>query len=155
MYLLEQYKKKTALNLKYDKENVELNQLQVLITKKLMDTTDELKIDGIKNWIDGEKEEINQFLTDDKIIQEVTAEEKDDGNYDNKGGEVAVQTITHSTAIDYFIMSITWAEENGVDACDILVLKRLQEKVLKVSFQTKKTKKKLIIFLNLSHKNIN
>jgi hypothetical protein len=85
---------------------------------------------------------INQFLTDDEIIEELVVEEKDDdGYYNNKGEEVAVQTITHSTAIDSFTMSITWAEGNGVDTCDILVLKQLQEKVLKVSFQTKKQKK--------------
>jgi len=47
-------------------------------------------------------------LTDDDIIEEVMAEEKDnDGNYDNKRGEVAVQTITHSTAIKSFTTSIT------------------------------------------------
>jgi len=38
-------------------------------------------------------------------------------------------------------MSITWVEENGVFASDILVLKQMQEKVLKASFQTKEQKK--------------
>lgn len=69
------------------------------------------------------------------------AVEKDnDVNDDDIGGEVfrlVVQTITHFTAIDSFVTSITWAEENEIDAGDILVLKRLQEKVLKASFKTK------------------
>ncbi|XP_050545073.1 jerky protein homolog-like [Daktulosphaira vitifoliae] len=146
MCLFEQYKKKTALNLKDDEENfsTELNELQVSIAEKLMDNEEQnqLKTDDIRRWIDGEEEENNQFLTDDDIVEEVMAEEKDnDGNYDDKEGELAVQTITHSTAIDSFTTSITWAEENGVDARDILVLKRLQEEVLKASFQTKKQKK--------------
>jgi hypothetical protein len=47
-----------------------------------MNTTDD-----IKKWIDGEEEEINQFLTDDAIIEKVKAEKKDDDrNYGNKGG---------------------------------------------------------------------
>jgi len=54
-------------------------------------------------WIDGEEEENNQFLLDDDIIEEVMAEEKDnDGNYDDQRGKVAIQTATHSTAIDSF-----------------------------------------------------
>jgi len=58
-----------------------------------MDTTDDLKTDDIRKWIDGEEEEINQFLTDDEIIEEVTVEKKDDdGNYDGKRGKVAVQS---------------------------------------------------------------
>jgi len=48
------------------------------------------------------------------------AEEKDNNsNYDDKGREKAVQTVTHSTTVDsLFTTSNTWAEENGVDACD-------------------------------------
>uniref|UniRef100_A0A2H8TNS6 Jerky-like n=1 Tax=Melanaphis sacchari TaxID=742174 RepID=A0A2H8TNS6_9HEMI len=141
MCLFEQYENNTVLNLKDNEDNfsTELNQLQVSIAEKLVGTTDELKADDIRKWIDGEEEEKNQFLTNDDIIEEVMAKERDnDGNYDDKEEEVAVQTISHSTAIDSFTTSITWAEENGVDACDILVLQRLQEKVLKASLQTKK-----------------
>lgn len=79
MCLFKQYKKKTALNRKDDEENFnsELNQLQVSVAEKLMDTTDELKINYMGKWIDGEEEENNEFLTDDDIIEEVMAEEKD------------------------------------------------------------------------------
>jgi len=49
-------------------------------------------------------------------------------------------------------MSVARAEENGVRASDILVLKRIQEKVLKASsFQTKNR----YFFLDLSHQKIN
>lgn len=61
------------------------------------------------------------------MIEEVMAEAKyNDRNYDDNEGELAVQTITDSTAIDSFTTFDTWAEENGVDARNILVLKRLQ-----------------------------
>jgi hypothetical protein len=33
--------------------------------------------------------------------------------FKTSGEEVAVQTITHSTAIDFFTTSITWIEDNG------------------------------------------
>lgn len=119
MCLFDQYKKKTVLNLKDDEDN---------FSTKSATSFDFRKTHG------------------HDIIEEVIAEEKDnDGNYDDNEGKVAVQIVTHSTAIDSFTTSITWAEENGVDACDILVLKRLHEKVLKASFQTK-NKRKLIIF---------
>lgn len=44
-------------------------------------------------------------MTDNDIIDEVMAKEKDNDN--NKDEEVANQTIIHSTAIDSFTMSIT------------------------------------------------
>lgn len=55
--LFEQYKKKhiTTHNGKYDKDNIntsELNQIQVLVVKKLMDAIDEQKTDDIWKWID-------------------------------------------------------------------------------------------------------
>lgn len=43
-----------------------------------MDATDEVKPEHIRKWIDSEEEENNQFLTDDNIIEEVMAVEKDD-----------------------------------------------------------------------------
>lgn len=50
-----------------------------------MDTTDVLKTDDVRKWIDGEEEENNQSLTDDDIVEEVMAEEKDiDTNCDDK-----------------------------------------------------------------------
>ncbi|KAL4142187.1 hypothetical protein QTP88_004696 [Uroleucon formosanum] len=90
------------------------------------------KTDDIRKWIEGDEEENNQFFTDNNIIEEVMAKEKDnDMNYDDKEGEVVVQTVTHSTAIDSYPTFIAWAEENGEDPCDILGLIKLQEKVLK------------------------
>lgn len=102
-----------------------------------MDTSDD-----IRKCIDGEAEENNQFLTDDDIIEEVMAVEKpDDENGVGKGEDVVtVQRITHTAAIDSFTTAITWAKENAVSASDILVLKRLQETVLKALFETKKQK---------------
>lgn len=65
------------------------------------------------------------------------AEEEDDGgNDDGKIGDVvAVETITHTAEKYHFTTSIVRAEEYGYS--DILVLKQLQENVLKASFQAK------------------
>lgn len=44
-------------------------------------------------------------------------DQKNNGRNSDMGGEtVAVLTITHSTAIDFFIKYIKQAEENRVDA---------------------------------------
>ena len=52
-------------------------------------------------------------------------------------GEAAttVHTVGHDKAVDAFTTSIKWAGENGVSACGILVLKKLQEKALKCGFK--------------------
>lgn len=66
-----------------------------MVAEKLMDTTNKLKIDVIKKWIDSKDEGNSQFLTDDDIIQVVMTEEKNDGgNDDDKRGEaVTVQNL--------------------------------------------------------------
>ncbi|GFS93950.1 hypothetical protein NPIL_178531 [Nephila pilipes] len=68
-----------------------------------------------------------QRRTDSDITDDVTSIEKDEEK--NEGGEVmtSVQTIPHNSTIDSFATYITWREENGVTASDILVLMRLQE----------------------------
>jgi hypothetical protein len=75
--------------LKDNKENVKsskLNRLQVSVIVNPMDTIDKLKIDIIFLIINSEEEENKQFLTNDKIIKEVIAEEKDNSrNNDDKG----------------------------------------------------------------------
>jgi len=58
----------------------------------------------------------------------------------NEGAKAAAfQIIIYDATINFLTTSITWEEENRISASDILVLKQLQEKVLKASlFQTKK-----------------
>lgn len=141
MKLLEQYKKKPNNTAILDIDKSDLNQLRDVFNKQLVDTADNvLTTDDVSKWLTGDEEE-NQFLTDDDIIEDVTTIEEDEE--ESGGGQVtpAVQTIPHDAAIDSFATSITWAEENGVSASDILVLKRLQEQVFKMSFKVKKQTK--------------
>lgn len=140
MDLLEQYQKKTN---ETAIDNSDLNQLRDVFNEHLIDTADNvLTNDDVRDWLTGDEGEENQFLSDDEIVDSVSTIEEDceDGS---GGGEVtpAVQTIPHDVAVRSFAASITWAEENGVSARDILVLKRLQENVLKMSFKVKKQSK--------------
>lgn len=139
MELLEQYQKKTN---KTAIEDSDLNQLRDLINNQLIDTRDNaLTTDDVSGWLAGDDgETTNQFLTDDEIIETVTIVEEEDEEEVGKTTP-AVYTIPHDTAVRSFATSITWAEENGVSASDILVLKRLHEKVLIMSFKVKKQSK--------------
>lgn len=99
-------------------------------------------MDDIRKRIDSEEEENNQLLSDDDTIEEAMAAScrSIEGNDNDKGREaVAVQKIIHTVAINSFTRSSTRAKENGVSANDISVLKRLQEIVFRMSFQTKTT----------------
>ncbi|KAG8327089.1 hypothetical protein J6590_026423 [Homalodisca vitripennis] len=58
------------------------------------------------------------------------------------GGLSVQQTHNQQQCCDECLcIFVEWSEENGVSASDILVLKRLQKEVLKVSFQAKKQNK--------------
>lgn len=138
MELLEQYKKKDPKHRDPVDGEGEMNQLRELGNQKLVDPNDdEMTMDDVNVWLTGEEDENDQFMTEDEIIEDVAREEEEEGEVD--WGEVtAVRTIPHNAAIDSFATSIMWAEENGVSASDILILKKLQDQVLKSSFTVKK-----------------
>jgi hypothetical protein len=51
-----------------------------------------------------------------------------------------IRTIRHDDAMSAFNTCYKWAEENNVQAEDILTSKRSQEKVLKEAFRNKRQK---------------
>jgi hypothetical protein len=51
-----------------------------------------------------------------------------------------IRTIRHDDVVSVFNTCYKWAEENNVQAEDILTLKRLQEKLLKEAFRNKRHK---------------
>lgn len=95
-----------------------------MVAEKFIDTTDGLTTTTLNSESTVEKKKTTRlFLTDD-IIEEVMAKE-DDLNINNENEEgkvVALQIVTHSAAIDLFTTSITWVDENGVSANDVLML---------------------------------
>uniref|UniRef100_A0A1B6LK79 DDE-1 domain-containing protein n=2 Tax=Graphocephala atropunctata TaxID=36148 RepID=A0A1B6LK79_9HEMI len=143
MTLLEQYKKtKNTGNQKgndQDEENDrELTELRDTIAEKLVDESESLTKEDVHMWLIGE-EENGQLMTEDEIIEDVTRREEEEG--DGRECAIVLHTVSNYAAMDAFSTSVKWAEENNVSASDILVLKRLQEKVLKVSFQAKQQTK--------------
>ena len=74
-------------------------------------------------------------MTDDEIVDVMTSEEEEE---EEGEAATAVHTVGRDMAVNAFRTSLEWTEENGVSACEILVLIKLQEKTIKVSFQPKK-----------------
>lgn len=142
--LLEVYKKnsKTDSTLQTGRDD-ELNSLQEAISEELVSVCEDLTADDVTNWLDGDDEERYQVMTDDEIIADARADEDEEdgeGGVDPATTATAARSVSHNIAISAFDTAVLWAEENGVSAPDMLTLKRLQEKVVKLSFQSKKQK---------------
>lgn len=156
--LLEQYKKKKSNEMGNDlnddiemplavdtnvDENVdrELIELQDTISEKLVEGNESLTAEDVNMWLIGEEEENGQIMTDEEIVEEITRGDAGEDCDEREEASSFHHTVSNDAAMDAFATSVKWAEENNVSASEILVLKRLQEKVLKVSFQAKKQKK--------------
>lgn len=81
-------------------------------------------------WLNGEQDENIQFVNEDEISEDVTKENEDkEKRVEEVFRQLFKQISGCSNRCPY--MSVTWAEENGVNTSDVLVLKRLQEQVYK------------------------
>jgi hypothetical protein len=78
-------------------------------------------------------------MTDEEIINNVL-EDNNSKNEQELSTATNIRTIRHDDYMSAFSMCYKWAEENKVQAKDILTLKRLQEKVLKEAFRNKRQK---------------
>jgi hypothetical protein len=67
-------------------------------------------------------------------------EDDNSENEQESSTPLIIRTVRHDDAISAFNTCYKWAEENNVQAEDILTLKRLQEKVLKEAFRNKTQK---------------
>jgi hypothetical protein len=76
-----------------------------------------------------DEETINNALEDDNCENEQEA-----------SAPPIIRTIRHDDVRSAINMCYKWAEENNVQAEDILTLKRLQEKVLKEAFRNERQK---------------
>lgn len=119
---------------------IELNELREAIVDQLVDDPNDITTADIDAWLVGDNDEQWQFMTDDEIVEEII--DSAEANEATESTTVATnpQTVNTDKALDAFTTAITWAEENGASATEILTLKGLQEKVLKVSFSAKKQK---------------
>ncbi|KAG8273695.1 hypothetical protein J6590_017017, partial [Homalodisca vitripennis] len=118
----------------YNEENVDhkLTELQDMIAEILIDENESLTTEDVNKCLINQKEESIQIKTDDEIIKDVTSREE--GATGERG---RVQSISNNAAMNAFSTSVKWAKGNDMSASDILVLKRLQENIPKVSFQAK------------------
>lgn len=134
--LLDVYKKT-----KHPQADDDINHLREVIAEQLVDNPEDLTIGDVDEWLAGDAEEQQPAMTDDEIIK--ATENKDSGDEDDVEGETSVPalpTVSSDKAMSAFATAITWAEENGASTSDMLVLKRLQENVIKFSLSTKKQK---------------
>ena len=118
-------------------EITELPELKKTILETLS-TSENITPDEFSEWIFENVEENYQLMTDDEIIDEVAGEEEEEMVEEPTA---ALITVGHDCAMEAFNTDIKWAEENCVPASELLVLKRVKDKVLKSSFKAKKQKK--------------
>jgi|AKYZ01.1.fsa_nt_gi Tc5 transposase DNA-binding domain./DDE superfamily endonuclease./CENP-B N-terminal DNA-binding domain. len=142
--LLNEYKKcfKDGKGIQEDVEPIndeEIMQLQETIDDICSHDSETLSASHVNDWLFGNEDENCQLMSDNEIIQDVLT------TYDHEEQSetlpVHVQTIRHSDAVNAFHTCVTWAEQNDVEAADALVLRRLQEKAIKISLVSKKQTK--------------
>ncbi|CAK1592361.1 unnamed protein product [Parnassius mnemosyne] len=83
----------------------------------------------------GKTEETEQMMTDEEIFEEVKEEES---LTEILGPPNTTAKIKPDTAFNCINTCITWAEENGVSAKDVIVLRNIREKVFKQKLQVAK-----------------
>jgi hypothetical protein len=78
-------------------------------------------------------------MTDEEIINNVLEGDNRENEQESSTPPI-IRTIQHDGAMSAFNTCYTWAEENNVEAEDILTFNRLQDKVLKEAFRNKRQK---------------
>lgn len=91
--------------------------------------------EDLNSWFEG-TEETEQIMTDEEICEEVQEEESPVEILEPR--TTTVIKIKPDMAFNCFNTSITWAEENGVSAKDIIILRNMREKVFKQGLQVAK-----------------
>lgn len=82
-------------------------------------------------WLICEKEEKSHILAVNKIIKDVMSREKEE-EYKGRDKLFSHHSLSHN---------VKWQEENKMSASDILVLKRLQEKVYRCYSRSRNKRK--------------
>jgi hypothetical protein len=77
-------------------------------------------------------------MTDEEITNNVLEDNSENGQ--ESSTPPIIRTTRHDDVMSAFSTRYKWAEENNVQAEDILTLKRLQEKVPKEAFTNKRQK---------------
>jgi hypothetical protein len=78
-------------------------------------------------------------MTDEEIINNVLEDDNSENEQESSTPPI-ILTIRHDDTMSAFNTCYKWAEENDVQAENILTLKRLQEKILKEAFRNKRQK---------------
>lgn len=104
--------------------------------QKLSERGLETSEENFNSWFEG-IEETEQIMTDKEIVYEEVQE-----------GESFVEILESTTttpvrvkpddALNCFNTCITWAEENGISAKDIIILRNMREKVFRQGLQVAK-----------------
>ncbi|KAH9628495.1 hypothetical protein HF086_017321 [Spodoptera exigua] len=95
------------------------------LSEKGLETSEE----NLNSWFEG-IEETEQIMTDEEIISEAVEEESFVEILEPPTTTTAVR-VKPDNALICFNTCITWAEENGMSAKDIIILCNMREKVFK------------------------
>ncbi|CAG5048130.1 unnamed protein product [Parnassius apollo] len=99
------------------------------LSEKGLETSEE----NINSWFEG-IEETEQIMTDEEIISEAVQEESFVEILEPPTTTTAIR-VKPDNALMCFNTCITWAEENGMSAKDIIILRNMREKVFKQGLQ--------------------
>ena len=111
--------------------------------EQLVDDPEELTTADVNAWLEGADDEQFQYMTDDEIIVAVQDSDDEEGEGSGASADAATtqsHTVNTDSALRAYATAITWAEENGASAFQLMTLKTLEENVLKTSFNSKKQK---------------
>lgn len=96
------------------------------LSEKGLETSEE----NLNSWFEG-IEETEEIMTDEEIVREAVQEES---SLEILEPPTAVR-VKPDDALICFNTCITWAEENGISAKDIIILRNMREKVFKQGLQ--------------------
>ncbi|CAG4987678.1 unnamed protein product [Parnassius apollo] len=99
------------------------------LSEKGLETSEE----NLNSWFEG-IEETEQIMTDEEIISEAVQEESFVEILEPPTTTTAIR-VKPDNALMCFNTCITWAEENGMSAKDIIILRNMREKVFKQGLQ--------------------
>ncbi|XP_013167850.1 PREDICTED: jerky protein homolog-like [Papilio xuthus] len=122
-------------------DNVPVAEWLQILSDKGFETSEE----NLIFWFEG-IEEREQIMTDEEILWETVKEE----SIDEILASPTTVKVRPDDALFSFNTCITWAEENGISAKDIIILRNMREKVFKQGLQFTQKQNSFMDYFNTS-----
>ncbi|XP_015187494.1 PREDICTED: jerky protein homolog-like [Polistes dominula] len=113
-------------------DNLPITDWLQTLSERGLETSEE----NLNSWFEG-IEETEQIMTDEEICEAVQEEEEEEESLVEilEAPTATTVKVKPDKAFNCFNTCITWAEENGISAKDIIILRNMREKVFKQRLQ--------------------